>query len=209
MSILDKDFNGNIDMFSVRINSEHPIRVSDFTKSLAALNHLYSRVVKHQQNVYKIRTDQPHELSIDSIDKCCILINLIESDPIASCSCIAAVISLIINVLNYATTVRDSKKQTQLLDEYLKLNEERFEQEKARAKLEEEGFKMSKEQLELLKDIKKLFGLVRAPGDSMILSHSDTEQSMKMDYDTKKHLEKTIEKLIKLGCRIHNKRKKK
>lgn len=216
MSILDKDFNGNINMLGVKINSEHPIRVSDFTESLAALNHLYSQVAKSQKNVKRLRTDQPHELSIDSIGKCCILICLIESNPIANISCIAGVLDLILNVINYAQTVRDSKKKTQLMEEFLELerrrlesDKERLELEKARIELEKEGIEISKKQLEELKDIKKLFGLVRAPGDSIFLSFSDAPRSAKMDYETKKHLEKTIEDLIKLGTRIHNRRKKK
>ena len=65
------------------------------------------------------------------------------------------------------------------------------------------------QQLEELKDIKKLTGPLRAPGDSMDLYHPDRQESVKLDYETMKQLEKTIENLIKLGVRKSSKRKKK
>lgn len=221
MSILDKDFDVKLNILIVTIESKHPIRVNDFTKSLEALNHLYAQVVKSQKKVKEESSDQPRELSIFSVNKCCIRLFLMESNPIAGISCIASVINTIIAGLSLAWDVHNSKRNTILNEKLIELEKERNDSEKARIELEKarielekerielekQGIKLSRKQLEELKDIKKLLELIREPGDSMTLNNSDGKEVVKMDYKTKKQLEKTIENLLKLGFRKYSKKK--
>ena len=202
MSILDKDYDIELNMIKVTIKSEHPIPVSDFVKSIAALNHLYSQVVKSQKNGKRLWPEQPHELSVYSIDKCCIVINFIESNPVEGISHIADVINVIIGVVGFVYSVYESRKNTKFIEKLLEKEDERIE-------LEREGVKLSRKLLQELKDIKKLFGIIKSPGDSMVLSHPDKQNVQKMDYESMKQLKITLENLINLGIRKYNKRKKK
>ncbi len=209
MSILDKDYDIKLNMLTVTIKSEHPIPVSDFVKSMKALDHLYSQVVKSQKNIKRVRSEQPHELCIYSIDKCCIVINFIESNPVDGISCLTNIISVIINVIGLVCTVYESRKNTKLTEKLIEKEDEIIELEKERTELMKEGLLLSRKQLEELKDVNNLFEIIKSPGDSMFLSHSDTPQSMNMDYDKMNHLKITLKNLIKLGVRKHNKRKNK